>query len=125
MNKTARVFVIYGSILMALSVVIGAFGAHILKNILSKDMIVIYHTGVEYQFYHSLGLFAVAFVSNFQDNKRVKYSGYFMIFGIIFFSGSLYLLSITGIRWIGIVTPIGGLCFIIAWILLALGASKQ
>ncbi len=125
MNKTARVFVIYGSISMVLSVVIGAFGAHILKNILSENMIVIYHTGVEYQFYHSLGLFAVAFVSNFQDNKQVKYSGYFMILGIILFSGSLYLLSTTGVGWIGIVTPIGGLCFIVSWILLAIGISKQ
>ena len=124
MNKTSRIFVIYGAIFMALSVAIGAFGAHVLKDMLSKDMIAVYHTGVEYQVYHSLGLFAVAFVSNFQDNKKVKYSGYFMILGIILFSGSLYLLSTTGVGWIGIVTPIGGLCFIISWILLAIGIRK-
>ena len=125
MNKTSKIFVIYGAIFMALSVAIGAFGAHILKNLLSKDMMAVYHTGVEYQVYHSLGLFAVAFVSNFQNNKKVKFSGYFMILGIILFSGSLYLLSITEVRWIGMITPAGGVCFIIAWILLALGMKSK
>ncbi len=125
MNKTSKQFVFYGAIFMALAVVLGAFGAHGLKNILSKEMSAIYHTGVEYQFYHALGLFTVAFVANFNDNKQVKLAGYFMIFGIVLFSGSLYLLSIFGINWIGAITPIGGTGFIIAWVLLALSIKKS
>jgi uncharacterized membrane protein YgdD (TMEM256/DUF423 family) len=120
MNKTSKKFAFYGAVFMALTVIIGAFGAHGLKNILSKEMLGIYHTGVEYQFYHALGLFTVAFVANFKEDKKVKFAGYFMILGIVLFSGSLYALSILGINWIGAITPIGGTSFIIAWVLLAI-----
>ena len=120
MNDLSKKFIIYGATLMALAVILGAFGAHGLKSILSNEMLIVYHTGVEYHFYHALGLFVVAFVANFHENKKVKLAGYFMICGILLFSGSLYILSITSIKWIGAITPLGGTSFIIAWVLLAL-----
>jgi len=125
MNSLSRRFILLGAIMMALAVAIGAFGAHGLKSVVSEEMLVIYHTGVEYHFYHALGLFVVAFVANFYENKKVKFAGYFMLFGIFIFSGSLYTLSITGITLLGAITPIGGTLFIISWILLALSVKKS
>ena len=125
MNKLSRKFIFLGAIFMASAIVLGAFGAHALKHTLSKDMLAVYHTGVEYNFYHALGLFAVAFVASFNESKKVKLAGYFMISGIILFSYSLYILSITKITWVGAITPIGGICFIIAWILLALAIKEK
>lgn len=124
MNQTTKTFVFYGSIFMALAVAFGAFGAHGLKSMISQEMLVIFHTGVEYHFYHALGLFAVAFVAHSNESKQVKIAGYFMIFGILVFSGSLYILSITGIKWLGAITPIGGTGFIVGWIMLALSVKK-
>lgn len=125
MNTLSKNFAFYAAIFMALAVILGAFGAHGLKNIISKEMLVIFHTGVEYHFYHALGLFAVAFVANFNETRQVKLAGYFMIFGIVVFCGSLYALSISGITLLGAITPIGGAGFIIAWILLALTIKKS
>ena len=124
MNRTTKKFSFYGAIFMALAVGFGAFGAHGLKNIVTKDMLVIFHTGVEYQFYHALGLFCVAFVANFNDSKRVIFAGYSMIFGIVVFSGSLYIMTLTGIKILGAITPIGGVAFIAAWVLLASAIKK-
>ena len=105
---------------MALSVAIGAFGAHALKPILDDHMTKIYNTAVQYQFYHALGLFIVAFVSHFNTSKKINLSGNIMFISIFIFSGSLYIMAITGIKWLGAITPIGGTGFIIAWILLFL-----
>jgi len=124
MNRTTKKFSFYGAIFMALAVGFGAFGAHGLKNIVTKDMLVIFHTGVEYQFYHALGLFCVAFVANFNDSKRVIFAGYSMIFGIVVFSGSLYIMTLTGIKILGAITPIGGVAFIAAWVLLAVSIKN-
>lgn len=118
MNATSKLFIRIGSILMALSIVLGAFGAHTLKNILDDKMIKVYQTAVEYQVYHALGLFLIAFISSFKENKKAKLSGYFMMSGMFLFSGSLYALSLSGIKIFGVITPIGGILFIVAWILL-------
>ena len=121
MKTTTKYFAIIGAFMMMLAVVFGAFGAHALKDILNEHMMDVYKTGVEYHFYHALGLFCVSFVSTFsKKTKLIKFAGYFMFVGIVLFSGSLYILSYTGISWIGIITPIGGLSFIVAWILLIL-----
>ncbi|MEA3498139.1 MAG: DUF423 domain-containing protein [Campylobacterota bacterium] len=120
MKQTTKQFIQYGSIMMGLSVALGAFGAHALKTILDENMIKVYNTAVEYQFYHSLGLFAVAFVSTLTDNTKVKLSGIIMLISMFIFSGSLYIMTITGIKWLGAITPIGGTGFIIAWVLLAI-----
>jgi len=124
MTELTKKFAFYGAIFMVLAVGLGAFGAHGLKNAVTKEMLVIFHTGVEYQFYHALGLFCVAFVANFDESKRVKIAGYSMIFGILVFSGSLYAMTFTGIKILGAITPIGGVAFIVAWVLLALHVKK-
>jgi len=124
MNELTKKFAFYGAIMMALAIAFGAFGAHGLKKIVSSDMLVIFHTGVEYQFYHALGLFCVAFVAHFSPTKQVNRSGYLMIIGTLLFSGSLYLMVLTGIKWLGAITPIGGIAFIVAWVILALSIKK-
>jgi uncharacterized membrane protein YgdD (TMEM256/DUF423 family) len=117
-------FIQLGSIMMALSVALGAFGAHALKSHLDAYALGIYNTGVSYQFYHALGLLAVAFISHVSENSKVRLAGYIMFISTIIFSGSLYILAITGIKWLGAITPIGGTGFIIAWILLAISLKK-
>ena len=123
-NSTTKKFIQYGSIMMALAVAFGAFGAHALKPILDEHMIKVYNTAVEYQFYHALGLFIVAFVAYINNTKKVNLSGNIMFGSIFIFSGSLYILTITGIKWLGAITPIGGTGFIIAWILLFLSIKE-
>jgi uncharacterized membrane protein YgdD (TMEM256/DUF423 family) len=119
-------FLLLGSINAALAVGLGAFGAHGLRGKLSEDLLGTYQTGVQYHFYHALGLFAVALVASLlPESTLVKWSGWLMFAGIILFSGSLYVLSVTGIRWLGAITPLGGVAFISAWLLLALAVLKQ
>ncbi len=124
MNIITKKFIQYGAIMMALSVAIGAFGAHALKPILNEHMTQVYNTAVEYQFYHALGLFVVAFVANFNPSTKVKLSGNIMFISTFIFSGSLYIMTITGIKWLGAITPIGGTGFIIAWVLLFLSLKE-
>jgi uncharacterized membrane protein YgdD (TMEM256/DUF423 family) len=116
-----RVFIVAGSLLAALGVILGAFGAHSLKNHLSADLLVIYHTAVNYQIYHALGLILIGILSSqSQMESLIAWSGYCLLVGILLFCGSLYLLSVTGQRWLGTVTPFGGTAFILGWVLLAL-----
>lgn len=125
MNPTANLFLSLGSISGALAVMIGAFGAHGLKDKLSEEMLAIYKTGVEYHFYHTLALLAVGLVAMHVKSPLLTASGWSMAAGIVIFSGSLYALSISGIRVLGAITPIGGLCFIAGWVLLALAIIKS
>lgn len=121
-----KFFLIAGAIAMALAVMLGAFGAHGLKSKLSQEMLEVFETGVQYHFYHAIGLLIIGFLAQFMPVSRMlEWSGWLMMFGILLFSGSLYLLAITDIRWIGAITPIGGLCFIAAWIFLALAVWKS
>ena len=114
-----------GSINAALAVILGAFGAHALKARLSPQMLEVYHTAVQYHFYHALGMLLVAALAgNVLSSGAMRLSGYLMLAGIILFSGSLYVLAITGITWLGAVTPLGGLCFIAAWVVLAVAALR-
>lgn len=125
MNKITKKFIQYGAFMMALSVAFGAFGAHALKSILDADMIKVYNTAVEYQFYHALGLFAVAFVAYINSSKKVNLAGNIMLISTFIFSGSLYIMTITGIKWLGAITPIGGTGLIIAWVMLGLSVSNK
>lgn len=110
---------------MALAVILGAFGAHILKEKLTEDLFQIFQTGVTYHFYHAIGLLILSIIAyHLPETSFLRWSGWLMLAGIIIFSGSLYLLSVSGIRWLGAITPIGGLCFILAWIFLALAVIK-
>lgn len=127
MNKT---YLITAAVLGALSVMLGAFGAHGLKTRMSTDAFEIFETAVKYQFYHVFALLAVSVISQYIPGNLLNWSGRCFIAGIILFSGSLYLLSYfkmvgnTQMNWLGAITPFGGLCFIAGWLLLAVAALK-
>lgn len=128
MQKT---FGIIASVYGALAVILGAFGAHALKEKLDAYQLEIFNKGVQYQFYHVMALFAVVILSTKIQSKSLDFAGWFFTVGILFFSGSLYLLatrSLTSLDSItpilGPITPLGGLCFIIGWVLLAVSFSK-
>lgn len=110
---------------MALAVAFGAFGAHVVEEFLTPDRFDVYQTAVQYHFYHSLGLLIIGSVSFHIFNKWMKWSGYSMVIGILIFSGSLYLLTLLDIGWLGAVTPIGGFAFILAWLFLVIGVLKN
>lgn len=112
-----------GAINAFLCVALGAFGAHGLKQKLTTDMLAVYQTGVQYHFYHALGLVAVGLVLlYFPKSRLVVLSGWLMFAGIVLFSVSLYALSLTGIRGLGAITPLGGVAFLSAWAILAYAA---
>ena len=126
MPQTAKLFLILGSFNAALVVLLGAFGAHALKARLSTEMLAVYQTGVHYHLFHALGLLAVGLVATqITDSSYLRWSGWLMLVGIILFSGSLYLLSVSGLRWLGMITPVGGISFIIAWILFVVSIVKS
>ncbi len=121
-----KLFLMIGSILGALSVMIGAFGAHALRNTLtSNGRLETFETAVKYQFYHVFALLIVGMLLSRIDHKLLHYSGYAFIVGIIIFSGSLYILCLTNVGKWGAVTPIGGLFLIIGWLLLFVGIFKN
>ncbi len=121
----AKLFLMMASFSGLLAVLIGAFGAHGLKQKLAEDMMAVYQTGVQYHFYHTFGLLAVGILlQQFPHTGAFKLSGWMMVVGMVMFSGSLYLLAITGTRWLGAITPIGGLAFIIAWAAMAVGVYQ-
>ncbi len=125
MNSPAKLFIALGALLCAGAVGAGAFGAHALKARLAPELLAVYRTAVEYHFYHALGLVLVGcIVSRMADASFAIASGWVMLAGIALFSGSLYMLAITGTRWLGAVTPLGGLAFIVAWVLLAVAALR-
>jgi uncharacterized membrane protein YgdD (TMEM256/DUF423 family) len=106
------------------AVVLGAFGAHALKKMISLEMLEVYKTGVQYQFYHTFALLAVGILMHFNTSKALKWSGYLFVVGILLFSGSLYVMTITGIKALGIITPFGGTVWIAAWFLLMVHGRK-
>jgi uncharacterized membrane protein YgdD (TMEM256/DUF423 family) len=120
------VFLFFGALSALIGVGMGAFGAHGLKNILSPELLAVYQTGVNYQMWHALGLIGIALMrQQFSESKLLIWSGWLMLFGILLFSGSLYLLAILNLKWLGMLTPIGGVSFIVAWVLIAIFASKK
>lgn len=113
-----RFFFAAGCLAAFIAVAFGAFGAHSLKSRLSPDMLTIFETAVRYQMYHALGLIAVAWATTRWPENNLNTAGWAFIIGIIVFSGSLYVLSLTGVRWLGAITPIGGISFLIGWAVL-------
>ena len=107
-----------------LSVVLGAFAAHGLKSKLSETLLNTFQTGVQYQMYHSLALILLVVLYRQMPQSILLYSAGFMLAGIMLFSGSLYMLALTQIKWLGPITPLGGACFIIGWALLIAAALK-
>ena len=120
-----KLFLVLGSVNALLAVALGAFGAHALKTRLSAEMLSIYQTGVQYHFYHALGLILIGLVAaQMPQSVWFKWSGGLMFAGIILFSGSLYILSITGARWLGVITPGGGIAFILAWFMFVVAVVR-
>jgi uncharacterized membrane protein YgdD (TMEM256/DUF423 family) len=113
-----RTFLMLAAFFGFTGVALGAFGAHGLKNRLSAEYMAIFQTGVLYQLIHALAIFGVALLAMQIQGRLVTYAGIAFTLGIILFSGSLYLLTLTGISKIGIITPIGGLCFLLGWAIL-------
>ncbi len=124
-------FLVIAAYLGALSVALGAFGAHALKETISPDAFTIFETTVRYQFYHVFALLAAGILYNYFPNKFISAAGKLFIAGIVLFCGSLYALVFiknagnTGLYWVGAVTPLGGLGFIAGWICLAVGSSRK
>jgi uncharacterized membrane protein YgdD (TMEM256/DUF423 family) len=124
-------FLIIAALSGALSVVLGAFGAHDLKKIVSPEEIAVFQTGVQYQVYHSLALLAVALIYESLPNRWVRTAGYLFVTGIIFFSGSLYLITCLKASareiptLVGVITPLGGMVFILGWLSLLIGILKK
>ncbi|MCS7075301.1 MAG: DUF423 domain-containing protein [Bacteroidia bacterium] len=126
MNK---IWLIIGAISGFLSVAMGAFGAHGLKNLLVKNALIaqldknyyidIFNTGVKYQMFHTIAIVVVAYLTEQYAGKGYHWAGICFLAGILIFSGSLYVLCITGVRSIGAITPIGGICFLLGWIVIA------
>lgn len=113
-----RTFLMLAAFFGFTGVALGAFAAHGLKNRLTPEYLAIFHTGVLYQLIHTLAIFGVAILATQIQGRLVTYAGVAFTLGILLFSGSLYLLTLTGISKLGIITPIGGLCFLIGWFIL-------
>lgn len=115
-----------GSIFGAIAVMIGAFGAHALKPMLTAtNRLETFETAVKYQFYHALALLLVGLLCYHLNHPALKWAAYGFVGGILIFSGSLYVLCLTGVTWLGAITPIGGVLFILGWISLLLAALKN
>jgi len=125
MTATAKLFLVAGCLAALLAVVFGAFGAHALKGRIAPELMPVYRTGVEYHFYHALGLILVGLAAlHLPESAWLRGAGWAMLAGIVLFSGSLYLLALTGVRWLGAITPLGGTAFIAAWALFAAAIIK-
>jgi uncharacterized membrane protein YgdD (TMEM256/DUF423 family) len=117
----SNLFIGLGATSAFISVAAGAFGAHALDHVLDADMLAVYNTAVDYQFFHSIGLIVIGALHKISPRHCHLVSAWAMLAGIAIFSGSLYILSTTGIKWLGMITPIGGVSLLAAWLTLALG----
>jgi len=113
-------FLVIGAISGFLVVILGAFGAHGLKDILDEYGKSIYEKAVLYHMFHTMAILILGLIEKFQSELQLSLAGWAFIFGIILFSGSLYVLAVTGFKWMGMITPFGGVIFIIGWVLLFL-----
>ena len=134
MLKHPARFIVIGALAAMLAVLLGAFGAHGLRNLVSPAELATYHTGVEYHFYAAFGLVVVGLLESKRHDgadvtaamdRGLAWAGWLMLTGIVMFSGSLYALTLTGMRSLGMITPLGGVSFIVAWALLARAAWRS
>lgn len=120
-------FIIAGAVNAAIAVMLGAFGAHALKEKLSERYLAIWETAVQYQMFHAIGLLVIGVLASsalLGQSTQLNWAGYLILGGIIIFSGSLYALSLSGVGVLGAITPIGGVLFIVGWIMLIIAAVK-
>lgn len=122
---SARGWLTLGAVYGFLGVVLGAFGAHALRERVAPELLAIYRTGVEYQFYHALALFALGVYATLRPAPLLNIAGWCFALGVLFFSGSLYALALTGVRVLGAITPIGGLLFLAGWVVLAIAVWRS
>jgi uncharacterized membrane protein YgdD (TMEM256/DUF423 family) len=120
-----QLFSVLGAGFAFLAVAAGAFGAHSLKAVLTPDMLAVFETAVRYQMYHALGLCVVGWASHQYPQVSFRATGWLFVAGIVLFSGSLYVLSLSGVRWLGAVTPLGGVAFLAGWAALGWQCRKQ
>ncbi len=119
-------FAVVGAVLACASVALGAFGAHALKGKISEGMLEVFHTGAQYEMYHSLALIAVGIMVRLGvGTPMIQVAGWLFALGVVLFSGSLYVLSLSGRRGFGAITPLGGLCFLGGWVLFAIGVGSS
>ncbi|WNM63399.1 DUF423 domain-containing protein [Candidatus Nitrospira neomarina] len=120
----ARQILLSGALMAFLGVAIGAFGAHGLKPFLSEQMLGVFETGVRYHLIHALGMLSAGLSLVYVPLRQFRWAGWAFSLGIVLFSGSLYVMSLSGVRGLGMITPFGGLCFLVGWGLLARGYWK-
>ena len=113
-----------GAVSAFLAVAAGAFGAHALRDAVPPDRLEVWETAARYQMYHALGLLVVAYLAAQKDARAARLAGWLFVGGTVLFSGSLYLLAVSGITWLGAVTPLGGVAFLVGWLALAWTAIK-
>ncbi|MDX1739701.1 MAG: DUF423 domain-containing protein [Rhodothermales bacterium] len=121
---SGRVFILIGSVAASISVLAGAFGAHGLADVLG-DRADVYETGARYHMYHSLAIILVGLIYRRYRSRAVWVAGWLFLIGLVLFSGSLYVLAISGVAWWGAITPVGGVLFVLAWILLGIGVWRS
>jgi len=119
-----KLFTILGSINAFLAIGIGAFGAHVVKGKITQHYLDIYNTGVQYHMMHALGLILVGILAEKMSSNLLGWAGWVMFIGIIIFSGSLYVLSLSGVGILGAITPIGGIAFLASWVLVIIAVTK-
>lgn len=120
-----RLFFAFGALAGFIGVALGAFAAHGLKSRLDAGMLATFEIGVRYQMYHALALLGVAWACTKWPGTLTNTAGWLFVAGIVVFSGSLYVLALTGVRWLGAITPLGGLAFLAGWVCLAWAALKS
>lgn len=120
LNSFSRYIIPLGALNAFIAVAAGAFAAHGLKSSLSANDVNIFRTAADYQMMHGLGLILIGILNRVNSNNRNTVAAMIMFLGILIFSGSLYLLTLTDTRWLGMITPIGGTCFLVAWLVFAL-----
>jgi uncharacterized membrane protein YgdD (TMEM256/DUF423 family) len=119
-----RFFALAGALSAFLAVAAGAFGAHLLRGRVSAEMLAVFETGVRYHMYHALALIGVSWALSRWPVPQAVWAGWFFLAGTVIFSGSLYVLSLTGVRWWGAVTPLGGVSFLLGWVCLAWAIAR-
>ena len=119
-----RLFLMIGALSGAIGVAAGAFGAHALRDRLEPRLLEVFETGARYQMYHALALLAVGLIASRWPSGIINSAGWLFVAGTLFFTGSLYAMAFTGVRALGAITPIGGVCFIAGWVCLGIAAHK-
>lgn len=114
-RRSSQMLIAIGSLLAASAVAAGAFGAHMLKAVLDPSMLAAFETAARYQMYHALGIIAVGLAGQVCEAPRVTVAAWFLLAGVLLFCGSLYGVALLGLRWLGAITPLGGLAFILGW----------